>query len=926
MSHLIALPLVAGTDHALPGRPREVAQVLGLVRDLPGRGGSLVVVGEPGIGKTTLLALARREAEGRGCLVVDVAGVAVERHLPFAGLQRVVHPLAVHLTALPEPQRGALLRAVGDPAYEGSAPGLFVLGLALLELVGRAGRARPVVLLVDDAQWLDPPTVEVLGFVGRRLPAEAAVLVLASREQAVPDPLQDLPGLRLGPLDPDDARRVATDAAPALSDAQLLRVLDVAAGNPLALRELGRLAAAGAAVDAGDEALSTDRVERAFGVGAAALPVATRRLLLALAVADGGDHGDATAVAARLGQPFDADEALEPALAAGLLIGPNHDFTHPLVRSALVRSATTEDRRRTHRAWADHLATTAPDRSAWHRAAAGGAPDEDVARSLDEAAGRAERRGASETAARWLQRAADVSSGSGRADRLLRVAELSHRLGRHDHVQASLAALRSTPLGEEQHDRLLWLEGVVDDDAHGGVDQVPGLLGGARRSAGRGDSGLALRLLDAASQRRWWSGRTAPELSAAAEDVVASTSGREDQVSADDPRVLVVHAHAATLQRSREVLEALNRWADRPVPDPEQAAMLTSAAFNLADFRQALHFARSAVHGLRELGQVSGLAQMQVLTAWAALFLGRWELAYTASDEAYRLASETRQPVWAAHARLAQADHQARLGHTPRALALVADAERLALSTGRASTLSGVEFVRGMIELGRGRPGEAYEHLRRSFDPADRAYHPLERLWLLDHLSEAASRTDAARRVEPIVDEIGATIADVPSPGYHQALRLARVHLADDEEIDARVAEAYAAPGRTPPWFDARVDLAHGLSLRRRRRISDARHALHRAQAVFDDLGAQGWGDRTRVELAATGVEVTEAAEPAWRDLSPQELQIARLASDGLTNREIGSRLYLSHRTVGSHLYRIFPKLGITSRRHLDQVLRREPG
>ncbi len=923
MSHLAASPAPV-RGQVLSGRAREVDQVLGLVQDLPGGGGALVVTGEPGIGKTTLLALARHEAEAGGCVVVDVAGAAAERHLPFAGLQRVVHPLAANLAALPEPQHRALLLAVGDPRYAGDAPGLFVLGLALLELVGRAGRTRPVVLLVDDAQWLDPPTVEVLGFVARRLSTEAAILVLASREQSVPEPLTDLANLRLGPLDPDDARRVATDAAPTLSDVQVRHVLEVAAGNPLALRELGRLAATGAPADAGDESPLTERLERTFGAGSAALPAATRALLLVMAVADGGEHADAVAVAARLAGPLGADETLAPARAAGLVTGPRHDFTHPLVRSALVRSATPADRRRTHAAWADHLAEPDPDRSAWHRAAAGGAPDEAVAQRLEEAAVRAERRGAPETAARWLQRAADVSTGPGHCDRLLRVGELSYRLGRYEHAQAALVSLRSTPLNEEQNDRLLWLEGAFDDDAHGGVDQVPGLLAGARRAVVRGSSALALQLLDAASRRCWWSGRVAPELATAAEEVVASTTGRADEVGVDDPRVLVVHAHAATLQRSRQVLDALTRWADRPLPGPEQAAMLTTAAFNLADFRHALHFARSAVDGLRERGQISGLAQMQVLTAWAALFLGRWELAYTASDEAYRLASETRQPVWAAHARLAQADHQGRLGHTGRALELVADAQRLALSTGRASTLSGVEFVRGTIELGRGRPAEAYEHLSRSFDPTDRAYHPLERLWLLDHLSEAAARTETATQVQPIVDEISTTILDVPSPGYHQALRLARVHLAQDDEIDDRVAEAYAGPDRTSPWFGARVDLAHGLSLRRRRRIADARYALHRAQTVFDDIGARSWSDRTRAELAATGEPMMAAPKQAWRDLSPQELQIARLASDGLTNREIGSRLYLSHRTVGSHLYRIFPKLGITSRRQLHQVLRRE--
>jgi DNA-binding CsgD family transcriptional regulator len=900
-----------------PGRAREVDQVVALVQGLPGCGGALVVTGEPGIGKTTLLEVARHEAYGRDAVVVAVAGVAVERHLPFAGLQRIVRPLAAHLPGLAEPQRRALLRATGDPAYDGPAPTLFVLGLALLELVGRASRSTPFVLLVDDAQWLDPPSTEVLGFLGRRLGAEPAVLLLASREQAVPDALQDLPGVRLGALAPDVARRLVTDEVPTLPAPQVEQVLAVAGGNPLALRELARLSAQGARVDVTAGTPLSERLERVFGSGSAALPHPTRTLLLVMAVADGGDHEDAVAVAARVLGPSGGPPTLGPAVSSGLVLGTARPgFSHPLVRSALVRSAPPDELREVHQAWAEHLRVTDPDRSAWYRAAAADGPDRGVAAALELAADHAQQKGAFETAARWLHRAVEMSDEPSRPARLLRLGELAHRLGHHDEAHATLVALRGRALTPVQNDQLLWLEGVSDVDAYASVDRVPGLVAGAWRARERAEPDLALRLLDVAARRCWWSGRTSAEIAAAADGLVA----------ADDPRLLVVHAHAATLGRGAEVLDALSRWSERAVPGPDQAALLARAAFNLADFGRALHFSGVAVERLRELGQVAGLAQLQVLTAWAALFVGRWELAYTAADEAHRLAVETRQPAWAAHARLAQADHQGRLGHTQQALLLVADAERLAVSTGRATTLSGVEFVRGSIELGRGRPVEAYEHLRRSFDPTDRAYHPVERLWILDHLGEAAARTAAAPRVRTLVEEMATTIAAVPSPGYHQSLRLARVHLAADDEIDQRVEEAYAGPGPTSPWFDARVDLAHGLSLRRRRRIADARHLLRRAQVTFDDLGAQGWATRTRVELAATGAPVEPAPEQAWRALSPQELQIARLASDGLTNREIGGRLYLSHRTVGSHLYRIFPKLGITSRRQLDQVLRREPG
>lgn len=498
------------------GRAREAERIIALVRGLSGRGSALVVAGEPGIGKTTLLALARHEAEDHGCLVVAVAGVAAERQLPFGALQRLVHPLAVHLSGLSERQRHALLLAVGDLSSDEAAPGIFPLGLALLELVGRAGRAHPVVLLVDDAQWLDPPTVDVLGFLGRRLSTEGVAIILASREQAIPPALEDLPSLRLGPLDPEEARSVVKTEAPSLSGAQVDHVLEVASGNPLALLELARLTLTGAQLGTAAGAPLTERLERVFGTEAAALPMATRNLLLVMAVADGGDHSDAVAVAARLTGPDrdhgDDGEAIRPALSAGLVTGAQPGFTHPLVRSALVRSAALDDLRRVHSAWADHLVVAEPDRAAWRRAEAAAGPDNGVARALEDAADHAQQRGASETAARWLQRAAEMSEGPACSVRLLRLGELSYRLGRYDEAQAALTSLRTGPLTEAQSDRLLWLQGAFDDDANGGVDQVPSLLAGARRACDRREPGLALQLLDAAARRCWWSGRVAPEL------------------------------------------------------------------------------------------------------------------------------------------------------------------------------------------------------------------------------------------------------------------------------------------------------------------------------------------------------------------------------------------------------------------------------
>ena len=307
--------------------------------------------------------------------------------------------------------------------------------------------------------------------------------------------------------------------------------------------------------------------------------------------------------------------------------------------------------------------------------------------------------------------------------------------------------------------------------------------------------------------------------------------------------------------------------------------------------------------------------------AWAALFVGRWDEAYVAADEAYRLAVETRQPVWAAHARLGQADLEGRRGNTDKALELIVEADRLAVLTGRPTALGGVEFVRGIIELGRGRPAAAYDHLARTMDPADPAFHSVERLWLVDSFAEAAAASGHVAQALSVVAAVEPLIAQVPSPGYHRSLMLAKVILADDADIDEHIAVARQAPGRSSTWFEARINLAQGMSLRRRRRAVDSRRPLASALTVFEYLGATAWAQRASAELAAAGGETRKPRPAASSVLSPQELHIAQLAALGLTNREIGGRLFLSHRTVGSHLYRIFPKLNVTSRSQLRDVL-----
>jgi DNA-binding CsgD family transcriptional regulator len=303
------------------------------------------------------------------------------------------------------------------------------------------------------------------------------------------------------------------------------------------------------------------------------------------------------------------------------------------------------------------------------------------------------------------------------------------------------------------------------------------------------------------------------------------------------------------------------------------------------------------------------------------VLLGRWDVAHVAADEAYRLALETRQSGWVAIARLGQANLAALRGSAAKALELVVDVERTALLTGSTALLNGVAMTRGMAELGQDRPDAAFHHFRRMMDPADPAYHPVERLWQIDYLADAAAGSGHVDEARQVLAGMEPVVAAMPSPGMRRAVAYARAVLADDDMVEQRIAEALSLSVPLSPWYRARVHLAHGLWLRRQRRVAESRESLRAAHEVFSALGAQAWITRARRELQATGVNVQDVTGPGWARLTAQELQIAQLAAAGLSNRDIAQRLYLSHRTVGSHLYRLYPKLGVTSRGQLHAKL-----
>jgi DNA-binding CsgD family transcriptional regulator len=333
----------------------------------------------------------------------------------------------------------------------------------------------------------------------------------------------------------------------------------------------------------------------------------------------------------------------------------------------------------------------------------------------------------------------------------------------------------------------------------------------------------------------------------------------------------------------------------------------------------------AVVQGVRARGQVGVLPRVLTQQAWNAIAMLDWPVAVPAADEAVRLAKETGQPIWQAAALTGQAMIAGLRGDAATADLLSADAERIVLPLRLNAVLCGIQFTRGVSALGAGRYDDAFAHLRRMLDPADPSFQAVQSTWSLGDLAEAAAHTDRVEEARELVERFRPAAGVTPSPWTQVALRYARPLLAPDRTAEERFREALAGDLVRWPSYRARLLLEYGTWLRRRRRVADSRVPLRDARDACDALGLAPWAERARQELRATGEASTEPLAQAWATLSPQEFQIAQLAAAGLSNREIGQRLYLSHRTVGSHLYRMFPKLGITSRAQLGAVLGTDP-
>ena len=902
----------------LGGRRREIDVLDELVEAVrAGESRALVVRGEPGVGKTALLEYVVERASD--CRIERAVGVQSEMELAFAALHQLCAPMLDRLERLPPPQRDALRIAFG--VSPGPAPDLFFVGLAVLSLLSDVAEERPLICLVDDEQWLDHASAQALAFVARRLGAESVGLVFAARGQS--ELLAGLPELVVEGLAESDARALLDSALTAPLDARVRdRIVTETRGNPLALLELlnGLTPAelAGGFGVPGEVSLSST-IEESFRRRLQALPADTRRLLQLAAADPVGDPALVWRAAERLGI---RSEAATPAAEAGLLeFGARARFRHPLVRSAAYRSASLQERQDVHRALADATDPESdPDRRAWHRAQAAPGPDEEVAEELERSAGRAQARGGFAAAAAFLERAALLTAEPARrARRLLAAASAKHDAGALDAALGLLVAVEAGPLDAFQRARVDLVRGQIALEQRRSGDAGRLLVSAARQLASL-DANLARETHVEALGAAMAAELDIPGgLLEAAEAAQAAPPGPEPPRAVDvlldglALRLTAGYAAAApTLTSALEMLLALNvgpeepgRWlwlAGGRVSVLVAAELWDAEAWHVLAARQA-QFARDT----------GALLHLQL----ALSFLSRSHLLAGELATAALLIEEDRL--------IAEATGNPPLRNAPMTLAAwrgqEAEASELIEATLDEATAHGWTlnaYASAVLYNGLGRHDVARDAAWQAFGRDPIGSGP----FLVPELGEAASRTGDVELVRTALEWLSERTRVTPTDWALGIEARVRALVSEGDVADSLYRESITRLRRAPVRAElARSHLLYGEWLRRERRRVDAREQLRTAHEMLTAMGIDAFAERARRELMATGETVRKRTEETRDDLTAQEQQIALLARDGLSNPEIGTRLFISPRTVKYHLRKVFIKLDISSRNELNRAL-----
>ncbi|MEY9963912.1 DNA-binding CsgD family transcriptional regulator [Streptacidiphilus sp. MAP12-16] len=936
----------------LYGREDEQASIDALLTAATGDGtsGVLVLRGEPGIGKSALLEHAAATAGRKGFRMLRATGVEYEAELPFSGLSLLLAPALDRLPSLPGPQRRALERAFGlaDTGTDAPQAGDRLLaGLAVLTLLAELAEDRPLLCLVDDAQWLDRASAEALLLAARRLQAEGVVLLLAAREGEGSWAAPGLPELRLGALAEAAATALLAASATTLTPSARRRVLAEAHGNPLALSELpaalgarqpGTPGAAGLVEPLGPTGSVplAGRLQLAYHGQVSRLPAATQTLLLVAAAEETGDLDVVLRAAATLGA---AAEDLRAAEEAGLVrlassapvpsdgpseVGQRLVFRHPLLRSAVHQRAPLVQRMATHRALAEAV-SRGPDgagRRAWHLALAATGPDEAIAAELERTAEHAARRGGHAGAAAAYERAARLSPDTRDATRRYAYAAEAAAEGGEPDRAAELAERTLQRLRQDADSadvltqaQLLFVQGTTRF-WHGSHQAALDLLLRTADLIADTAPQHAARVLIQAFHAAWYLGEEPVGL---VRDRLAALPLGPDEPAAplvrylvDVTGLLLGRADGAAPAAADAAARARHAGAVVPV----DLVTVCGAALILGGDDETARLAGELVAEARAVGAVGALPTLLFFLAEAELFTGLQQEALTHATESLRIAEDIGQRQWASqmHSFLA---HLAATGGDEQAARDAADLSLAAGPAGRPWT----QWALGLLDLGHGRAEDALTRLEALVHGPQR--HHVAALRAVPDLVEAAVRLREPQRAADAFAYFARWAGHTGQPWSAALVLRCEALLGDDAESEQRYLAALGLHAEQHrPWDLARTELLYGEWLRRERRRSEARTPLRSALARFEQLRAAPWAGRARSELGATGTVAPQGRTPgAPALLTPQESQIVRLAAQGLSNRDIAAQLFLSARTVGYHLYKAYPKLGVASRAELPGVL-----
>ncbi len=843
---------------SLIGRERELQVLAGLITPGLAEGRAIAVIGDPGIGKSALLAAAETSARAAGYRVLTAIGVESEAQLPFAGLHQLLLPvLKAARQQLRPAHRKALLAAFG--LEDGPPPEPFLIALAAVNLLAAVGAERPVAVLADDVQWLDPQSQEVLTFMARRVASHPAVVIGAIRTgHPSPYTAAGLPALEVGGVDDVAADEILRVGAGVLNPAERRRIRREACGNPLALLELPEAWSGQAAAADWQPPTLSARLERAFAGRLAELPPRTRDAVLVAAVDPAPVLDEILAAATVFSGSAVTGDAFGPAAAAGLLAVADGQvrFRHPLVRSGVLQSETLTRRMAANAALAEVLAGQ-PYRRTWHRAQSILGPDDHVADDLEANAGLALGRGAVMSAVADLQRSAQLTSVSAiRGHRLLMAAEQAFGLGRADMVDRLVREAASTDLTKLDQARTQWLREIFDDGVPGDTTRVLELCLIARGAAQADDRDLALNLLLGAALRCWWAD-TGP----AARARVAEVAG-EFADDSDDPRYVAVLAVAEPVRQCATVMGLLSRFPVDGIGDADALRLLGMAAHAIGDVVRSVDFLSRAEKMLRDTGRLGLLSQVLSMQVVDRLELGDWDRAAVAAEEGTRLATETGQPIWRAGTLVCDAMNHAFRGQVEQAFSYAAEAELMSSQRRLNDLLSCVQLARGAALVATGQHADAYRELRRLFEPADPSFHQRERYGGVMFLAEAAVQAGQRDDAREVIRDLEQLAAVTPAPTLHVHLAYARAILADDTNAALLYADLVGRDLSCWPWVQARAELAYGRWLLRQQRYRQSREVLRAVPDAFDRIGASAWARSDLSAAVAAGPGPEDPKDP----------------------------------------------------------------